>query len=106
MKKLLCILALVASLPYGCAMPTTTVRTIDDRPTIAIKGAPEGAMLFIDGLNMGLANQYAGENARSGQPTALTVEPGTHMVSITLNGATIYEQKVFVDSSLKTITVR
>jgi hypothetical protein len=106
MKNLICALALIVSLSYGCAMPTTTVRTVDDRPAIAIKGAPSGAMLFVDGFHMGLANRYAVDSANSENPTALTVEPGTHVIRVTLDGATIFEQKVFVESSLKTIIVR
>jgi uncharacterized membrane protein len=84
----------------SCSMPTTTVRTVDDRPTLAFKGAPEGALLYIDSLSMGPAGQYNGE------PTVLTIEPGTHTVRVTLNNETIYEQRIFVESSLKIITLR
>jgi hypothetical protein len=80
-------------------MPATTVRTVDDRPTLAFKGAPAGATLYIDGLNMGPVDQYDGVNM------VLTVEPGTHTVRVTVNNAAIYEQRVFVESSLKTITI-
>jgi hypothetical protein len=83
----------------SCAMPNTAVRTVDDRPTIAIKGAPPDALLFVDGLPMGVANQYDGE------PKTLTVEPGSHTVRVTFANQVIYEQRVFVESSLKTITV-
>lgn len=101
MKKTIYLMLLLAALfCAGCTMPNTSVRTVDDRPTLAIKGAPEGALLFVDGLNMGLANQY------DGNPTILTVEPGTHIVRVVVNNSAIYEQKVFVESSLKTITVR
>jgi len=101
MKKVIAfsLLAIVFAL-CSCTMPTTTVRTVDDRPTLAFKGAPEGALLYIDGLNMGGAAQYNGE------PNVLTIEPGTHSVRVTLNNEVIYEQRVFVESSLKTITVR
>ncbi len=81
-------------------MPATTVRTVDDRPTLAFKGVPEGALLYIDGLNMGSAAQYNGE------PNVLTIEPGTHIVRVTFNNEVIYEQRIFVESSLKTITIR
>lgn len=84
----------------SCAMPVTTVRTVDDRPTLAIKGAPENATLFIDGLNMGLANAF------NGDPAVLTIEPGTHVVRVAVGATVIYEQRVFVESSLKTIVVR
>jgi hypothetical protein len=101
MKKviLFSFLALVLAL-CSCTMPTTAVRTVDDRPTLAFKGAPEGALLYIDGLNMGAAGQFNGE------PQVLTIEPGTHTVRVTLNNQVIYEQRIFVESSLKTITIR
>jgi len=81
-------------------MPTTTVRTVDDRPTLAFKGAPADALLYIDGLNMGPVAQYNAE------PNVLTIEPGTHTVRVTVNNEVIYEQRIFVESSLKTITIR
>ncbi len=105
-KTIVSLMLLATTIIAGCAMPTTTVRTLDERPTLAIKGAPEGAILFVDGLNMGLANRYGGDSSASGSPTVLAVEPGTHLIQITVGGNTIYEQKVFVDGSLKTITVR
>lgn len=101
MKKTICFsMLLTVFLFSGCAMPTTSVRTVDDRPTLAIKGAPHGAVLFVDGLNMGLANKYDGD------PTILAVEPGTHIIRVIENNNTIYEQKVFVEGSLKTITIQ
>lgn len=84
----------------SCSMPATTVRTVDDRPTLAFKEAPEGAVLYIDGLNMGPAGQYDGETK------VLTIEPGTHTVRVTVNNEAIYEQRIFVESSLKTITIK
>jgi uncharacterized membrane protein len=101
MKKII-VFSLLALVFFvcSCSMPTTTVRTVDDRPTLAFKGAPEGALLYIDGLSMGTADQYNGE------PTVLTIEPGTHTVRVTVGNETIYEQRIFVESSLKTITLR
>jgi len=83
----------------GCSMPTTTVRSIDSRPSIAIKGASSTAELLVDDLKMGKAETFNGE------PQTLTLEPGTHKISIIENGTIIYEQKIFVESELKTITV-
>jgi len=81
-------------------MPKTSVRTVDDRPTLAFKGAPENAVLFVDGLNMGNANQY------NADPKTLSIEPGTHLVRVIVNQDVIFEQRVFVESALKTITIR
>lgn len=84
----------------GCSMPVTTVRSIDTRPSLAINGASATAELVIDGLNVGKANVY------NGDPKTMTIEPGSHRVSIIENGKVLYEQNIFVESELKTITVR
>ena len=84
----------------ACSMPSTVVKTPDTRPSLAFEGAPEGAVLFLDGVRAGLANQY------DGQPDVLRIEPGTHLVTITgADGAVLLEQKVFVESELKTLKV-
>ena len=84
----------------ACSMPSTVVKTPDTRPSLAFEGAPEGAVLFLDGIRTGSANQY------DGQPNVLRVEPGTHLVTIKrADGAVLLEQKVFVESELKTLKV-
>jgi phage-related protein len=83
----------------ACSVPSTTVRSVDSRPSIAIKGARPGALLFVDGLDMGKAEAY------DGNPNILTIESGTHKISIIENGKVIQEQNIFVESELKTISV-
>jgi len=84
----------------ACAMPSTVVQTPDTRPGLAIEGAPAGAILFLDGVRVGEANRY------DGQPNVLRVEPGTHTVTVKgADGAELLEQKVYVESELKTIKV-
>lgn len=84
----------------ACSMPSTVVKTPDTRPSLAFEGAPEGAVLFLDGVRAGLASQY------DGQPNVLLVEPGTHLVTIRgADGAILLERKVFVESELKTLKV-
>lgn len=84
----------------ACAMPSTVVQTPDTRPGLAIEGAPAGAILFLDGVQVGEANRY------DGQPNVLRVEPGTHTVKIRgADGAELLEQKVYVESERKTIKV-
>jgi len=99
MKKILvAILSLVAL--AACSMPNTTVRTTDTRPGIAIDGAPDGAILYVDGQQIGEANRY------DGQPNVLTVEPGTHTVVVKdVGGASLFDRKIYVESELKTIKV-
>lgn len=81
----------------GCASPNTTVRTADDRPALAFQDAPKDALLFVDELSMGPANQY------NGRPKVLMIEPGMHNVRVTVNSKILFEQRVFVESSTKTI---
>jgi len=84
----------------ACSMPTTTVRTTDTRPGIAFDGAPDGAILYVDGQRVGEANKY------DGQPNVLVVEPGTHTVVVKgADGAPLIDRKIYVESELKTIKV-
>lgn len=84
----------------ACAMPSTTVRTADTRPSLAFEGAPEGSVLYVDGQKIGDPNQY------DGQPNFLVVEPGTHVVVVKgADGAPLFERKVYVESELKTLKV-
>ena len=85
---------------FACAMPSTTVRTTDTRPSLAFDGAPEGAKVYLDGLLMGEAERY------DGQPGVLVVEPGTHHVVVRgPDGSLLLEQRVYVESEMKTIKV-
>jgi hypothetical protein len=81
-------------------MPSTTVRTTDTRPSLAFEGAPEGAKVYLDGLLMGEAEKY------DGQPGMLVVEPGTHNIVVKgHDGSILLEQRVYVESEIKTIKV-
>ncbi|ACG71662.1 conserved hypothetical protein [Anaeromyxobacter sp. K] len=92
--------AAAAALVAGCAMPQTVVKTIESRPSLAVAGAPAGAVLVVDGQPVGDASAY------DGNPTVLRVEPGTHQVEIRdPSGAAVYRQTVFVESELKTVRV-
>jgi hypothetical protein len=94
-------LAFVVALAFAaCVGPTTTVRTVDTRPALAIAGAPSGTVLFVDGVALGDPSSY------DGQPNILRVEPGTHLVEIRdPGGAVRFSQRVFVESELKTVRV-
>lgn len=84
----------------ACAGPTTTVRTVDTRPGLAIAGAPAGTMLYVDGAGVGDPAAY------DGQPNILRVEPGTHVVELRDRaGGVVFSQRVFVESELKTVRV-
>jgi uncharacterized lipoprotein YajG len=95
------LLALALALAAACAMPSTTVRTPDTRPSLAFQGAPAGAVLFLDGKQVGDPAAF------DGQPNVLRVEPGTHQVTVTAaDGAVLLDQRIFVESEQKTIVVR
>lgn len=98
MKTALMILVLATAL-VGCSLPSTTVRSVDSRPSISIAGAPEDALLLLDGVLVGKAASYDGE------PNLLLVEPGTHRIVIQQGGAVLYDQPVFVDSETKRISL-
>ncbi len=74
----------------ACAEPISNTRTVDDRPRILVQGAPEGAILYIDGKSMGPASSYAGN------PGVLQVEPGTHIMEVKVGETLLLSQKVFM----------
>jgi hypothetical protein len=94
-------LTLAAALALAaCVGPTTTVRTVDTRPALAISGAGAGLTLVVDGAPVGDPRSY------DGQPNILRVEAGTHDVELRdAAGAVVFRQRVFVESELKTIEV-
>jgi hypothetical protein len=92
--------ATVALALAACAMPSTIVRTPDTRPGIAVDGAPPGSTLIVDGMPVGEAALY------DGQPDILLVEPGTHVIVIRDgSGNVIHQQKIYVESEIRTIKV-
>ena len=76
----------------ACALPQTTVRTGSEQPSLIVKGAPSGTQLYVDGLAMGPAQQFDGD------PNALAVLEGAHLVEIRQGNAVIYHDKVFLSS--------
>jgi hypothetical protein len=97
MRKLALAVALAAA---GCVGPTTVVKTVDTRPALAIAGAPSGTVLYVDGIAIGNPADY------DGQPNVLRVEPGTHEIEIRDgSGRTLFKQRVFAESELKTVQV-
>jgi hypothetical protein len=89
--KNLLLLALVTQL-WACSLPQATVRTGSTQPGLIIKGAPNGSLLFIDGLAAGQASQF------DGNPKVLTVLEGVHRVEVRTGAAVIYSEKAFVSN--------
>ena len=106
--KLLVAGFLLLTLAVGC-YPASEVRVVDSRPKLAIKNAPDNAILYVDGLNMGLANRYGGESSsdESAKARILLLEPGRHKIIVKLNGKILLSEDVFLgEGILKTLKVR
>ena len=71
----------------GCALPTSSVRSVDESPALVVENAPEGAMLVVDGLEAGEANAYSGLHS-------LSVRPGRHVVEVRGDGEVLLKQDV------------
>ncbi len=93
-------LLLSLGLISGCTYPKTEVKTVEERPTLAIQGAPENAVLYVDGLSMGPAAQY------DGRGQVLLLEVGTHLIEIKQGSSLLYSEKAFLGAgATKTITI-
>ncbi len=95
--KCLCagLLVLTAVLIQGCSYPDAAkIEQKDSRPAIGVSGAPEGAMLFVDGLEMGKARRF------DGKENVLLVESGKHLVEVkTASGKVLLSETLFLSSS-------
>lgn len=101
MKRKLLIVLFAFILSSCGSMPETIVKITDTRPQLAIKGAPPRSILYIDGLKIGEAHDY------NGNPKTLVIEPGSHLVTVkSPQGDLIHNQKIFVESELKVISVK
>lgn len=99
MKRLF-VFTSVMFLIYGCAYPTSSVRVLDDRPSLMVHNAPQDAVLLVDGLDMGKASLY------DGLGKVLLLEPGTHRVEVMHQGMLIHSEKIFLgDGETKTINI-
>ena len=79
----------------GCRYPDPAViEQADNRPAIGISGAPEGAHLYVDGLDMGAAVLYDGEEG------VLLIESGKHVIELKdAAGSVLLSDEVFLSSS-------
>ena len=84
----------------ACTYPTGEVQRQEDRPSLAIVGAPATATLIVDGINHGAANQF------DGNPRILLLEEGTHRVRVVSGGTDLLEQEVLLASGeTRTLTI-
>lgn len=101
MNKIFLLSIIMVFCAIGCAprYPTTTVSTVDSRPTLSFINAPVGSVVLVDGINMGDATKF------DGKPKVLAVEPGTHEITIMQGSTIVSKQTVFVESENKVINV-
>jgi hypothetical protein len=88
MRRICLGLVLVLGLTLACAYGSGTTRTVDDAPTLAITGAPEGSMLYVDGINFGLAARFA-------VASPVVVIPGVHIIEIRQGGEVLHREKIY-----------
>jgi hypothetical protein len=95
--KYLCagLIILSAVLLQGCTYPDAAkIEQKDSRPSIGVSGAPEGAALYVDGLKMGMASQFDGEES------VLLVESGKHLIEIkSASGEVLHSETLFLSGS-------
>ena len=97
---LLAAVCMSLALISACSLPQTTVRSGSAQPGLVVKGAPAGSILFVDGLNVGAANDF------DGAPKVLSVLEGVHRVEVRQGSTIVYSEKSFVSSGeTHTVTV-
>ena len=90
MKAILPALLLISL--ASCTLPQTVVNTGAAQPSLVVKGAPVGSILYVDGLAMGPTEKY------NGNPGVLAVLEGVHQVEIRQGTAVLFHDKAFVTS--------
>ena len=82
-------------LMQGCHYPEAAkIEQKESRPAIGVAGAPAGAVVFVDGLEMGQASKFDGKRH------VLLVESGTHLVEVkSADGQVLHSETLFLGSS-------
>ncbi|PUA20596.1 hypothetical protein C7W93_12890 [Glaciimonas sp. PCH181] len=83
----------------ACALPDTQVKTGSVSPSLSIHGAPPNAVLYVDGLAVGNADQYNGTKI-------LAIEEGMHQIQIKQGERVLHAEKIVVSSGeTRTVTM-
>lgn len=91
---------IVLTLLSACGGPINAVRVPDNRPAIAIQGAAADAILYVDGLSMGAAQQF------DGRAQVLLLEPGPHKIEVIRRGKRVLLEQIFLgEEGTKTLTI-
>jgi len=83
---------LILAVCSACSYPQGKVVRGDERPSIAVEGAPETAVLEVDGIVHGNAEDF------NGDPKVLLIESGTHTVRVLDGDEVLLSQEVYVSS--------
>ena len=83
----------------GCAMPVEQVQTLDERPTVLVRGTTAGARMMVDGLDVGAVV------GAHGLPQAIRITSGTHVVEVMDGGRTVIRERLFVSGGVLTTLI-
>lgn len=80
--------------------PATRTEVPDERPQLIVANAGEGAVLLVNGVDVGSAAHYAGN------PGTLRLPSGTHVVEVMQGGQIVLRETVFLtDGVIRTVRV-
>lgn len=100
MSRIIFCCAILGLFAIGCnTYPVTKADAVDSRPTLSFTGASEGAVLLVDGINMGAVSKY------NGNPDVLRVLPGSHQITVMGSNKVIFQETIFVESENKVINI-
>ena len=88
----LVLLLLGSGLNSACSMPYSSTRTVNDNPALVIANAPAGALLFVDGISVGPAIAYSGENA-------LSILPGQHVIEVRDGQRLLLREEIYLSGN-------
>ena len=81
-----------AGILCACALPNTNVRVGSIRPALAVKGAPDSSVLYVDGLSVGTAAQFDGLNK------VINLEEGAHRIEVRVGERVLYKGTIYISN--------
>ena len=101
MKPMLAALA-CCLLVAGCNVkyPETRTDAVDERPRLIVANASDTAVLWVNGVELGLAKQYDGTLG------VLRLPPGSHQVEVRDGGAVVHQENMYLaDAMTRTVSL-
>lgn len=90
-------LAICTATLVACASPVSSVHTIDDRPQISVAGAPIGARLLVNDVDVGAAADF------DGSQQILRLESGMHNIAVMLDNRIVHQEEVFLGNDTRRV---